>query len=77
MVKSKTNYLKLKYNKIMQVYKNCDDDRRLAYNIYNQILEVLEELKECDNSYILVAISKEIKKDCRTIDNIIARFTNN
>ena len=73
---NKTKYLKLKYGKIMQEYEQYNDDRKLAYNMYNQILEVLEDLQNCNNSYIYVAVTIQINSDCLEIDDIIARFEN-
>lgn len=71
---SKINYLKFKYEKKAIRWKSCNDDRKLFSNIYFQIMEALEEIKECNNSWVICAINKQIRDEQKTLDNILNRF---
>lgn len=71
---SKIDYLKFKYEKKAIQWKNENDDRKLFSNIYFQIMEALEELKECNNNWVICAINKQIRDEQKILDNILNRF---
>lgn len=73
-MEKKIKFLKLKYEKKAIQWKNENDDRKLFSNIYFQIMEALEEIKECNNSWIMCAINKQIRDEQKTLDNILNRF---
>ena len=70
----KMDYLKYKYEKQAEEWKDYHDDRRLFSNIYYQIIEAIETLPEEPVSYIAVAMNNEIKKDREMLDRIAKRF---
>lgn len=74
-MQKKIDYFKLFYE---DTYKGWHekhvDDRQLFCNMYEQILEALESVKEIDNAYIKVAINHKLKKDSEILDNIMSRF---
>ena len=67
-------YLKFKYEKKAEEWKDCHDDRRLFSNTYYQIIEAIETLPEEPNAYIAVAMNNEIAKDREMLDGIMDRF---
>ena len=70
----KMNFLKFKYEKKAEEWKDCHDDRRLFSNTYYQIIEAIETLPEEPVSYVAVAMNNEIQKDREMLDRIIKRF---
>ena len=73
-MESKIKYLKSKYEKKAIEWKSYNDDRRLFSNIYFQIMEALEELKGCNNNWVICAINKQIREEQKTLYNILTRF---
>lgn len=70
----KMDYLKFKYEKQAEEWKDCHDDRRLFSNAYYQIVEAIETLPEEPVPYIAVAMNNEIAKDREMLDRIAKRF---
>lgn len=70
----KLDFLKFKYEKKAEEWKDCHDDRRIFSNTYYQIIEAIETLPEEPVSYIAVAMNNEIQKDREMLDRIIKRF---
>ena len=70
----KLDFLKFKYEKKAEEWKDCHDDRRLFSNTYYQIIEAIETLPEEPVSYIAVAMNNEIQKDREMLDRILTRF---
>ena len=71
----KMDFLKFKYEKKAEEWKDYHDDRRLFSNTYYQIIQAIETLPEEPVSYIAVAMNNEIKKDCEMLDSIAKRFS--
>ena len=70
----KMDFLKFKYEKKAEEWKNCHDDRRLFSNVYYQIIEAIETLPEEPVSYVAVAMNNEIQKDREMLDRIAKKF---
>lgn len=73
----KAELLTRKYGEILKDFEDAVDDRRIAWNIYRQLLEVCRVMDECnmENAFICCAVSDKIKEKEASIDNIITRFT--
>lgn len=77
MYNIKAELLTRKYGEILKDFEDAVDDRRIAWNIYQQLLEVCQVMDECnmENAFICCAVSDKIKEKEASIDNIITRFT--
>ena len=64
-----------KYEDILANFKDSTDDRALAFNMYQIVLETINSLNDSANVHIRVAVTKAINNDLRKIDAIIHRFT--
>ena len=66
-----------KYGDIMADYQDRADDRRIAYNMYQQILKACKDMAASgiDNSFIRSAVNEAIHAQEQEIDEIITRFT--
>ena len=51
------------------------DDRRVFVNTYEIIVQALESLPEEPVSYIRVAMWRQINRDYKMMDEILAKFT--
>lgn len=68
--------LNRKYSEIIKSYEHRCDDRRVAWNCYNQLLAACKAMAEIntENNFIRVAVDKAIKEQEAQIDEIIFRF---
>lgn len=66
-----------KYGDIMADYQDRTDDRRIAYNMYQQALKACKDMAKSniDNYFILNAVNEAIGVQKQEIDEIITRFT--
>ena len=71
---AKLEFLKYKYEKKAEEWKEYHDDRRLFSNKYYQIITAIETLPEEPNNYVCVAMNDAIKEDREVLDRIIKRF---
>jgi len=66
------------YSEIVTPYKQFHDDRRIAYNTYNMMLEVCDEMIATDtiitSASIRVAVNEHLNEMCDEINSIIKRF---
>lgn len=65
-----------KYGEIIQGYEHQHDDRRIAWNCYNQLLAACKDMNDIntENSFICAAVNNAIKEQEAQIDEIIFRF---
>lgn len=73
----KARVLTHKYGDIMTDYQDRTDDRRIAYNMYQQMLKACKDMSASgiDNSFIRNAVNEAIHVQEQEIDEIIIRFT--
>lgn len=66
-----------KYTTILQGFEEAKDDRRIAWNCYQQIIAACEAMRDSgmDNNFICCAVNKSIREQESEIDEIITRFT--
>lgn len=69
--------LAAKYADILQGFEEARDDRRIAWNCYQQILTACEAMRDSgmENNFICCAVNKDIREQEAEIDEIITRFT--
>lgn len=72
----KLNYMQFMYGDKIAEYEHCKDDRRVYFNIYNMIIEALNDLPDEPNKYICVAMNHKIDEDKKTLDRIRLHFDN-
>lgn len=72
----KAHLLRNRLGKIMAVYKNEHDDRRLAYNVYREMLEACKAMESVDNLAVHCAFNKYFDEEEELIQKIIDRFEN-
>ena len=72
----KAHLLRNRLWKIMAVYKNEHDDRRLAYNVYREMLEACKAMESVDNLAVHCAFNKYFDEEEELIQKIIDRFEN-
>ena len=70
---AKLEFLKYKYEKKAEEWKEYHDDRRLFSNTYYQIITAIETLPEEPNNYVCVAMNNAIKEDREVLDRIMKR----
>lgn len=71
---AKMEFLKFKYEKKAEEWKEYHDDRRVYSNTYYQIIKAIETLPEEPNNYVCVAMNNEINKDREMLDRIMKKF---
>lgn len=66
-----------KYTTILQGFEEAKDDRRIAWNCYQQIIAACEAMRDSgmENNFICCAVNKSIRDQEAEIDEIITRFT--
>ena len=66
-----------KYADILQDFEEASDDRRVAWNCYQQILAACEAMQGSgmEDNFICCAVNKSIREQEAEIDEIITRFT--
>lgn len=64
-----------KYAEFVEDFENATDDRRVAYNCIHQIIGACKDMEGQDNIVIRCAINDYIRKEMKTIDRIVTRFT--
>lgn len=70
-----TEYIKRFYSKYYEQWKGIYfDDRNRFCNLYELILNGLEEIPEDPYIYVKCAMNDTIRKDCETLDNIVKYF---
>ena len=69
----KLDFLKFRYEKKAEEWKERHDDRRLFSNTYYLIITAIETLPEEPNNYVCVAMNAMIKKDREILDSIMKR----
>lgn len=71
----KTELLARKYSRIMKDFEKYHDDRKLAANMYHQLITACDEMKHIGNTFIRVAFNNKFKEQEAEIEHIVARFT--
>lgn len=69
------SFIELKYSSWIENWRKEKDDRRIAYNLYKQILEAKKVHDGLKNAFYRLAISKAIREQEEEIDKIIYRFS--
>lgn len=66
-----------KYVDILRDFEEARDDRRVAWNCYQQIIAACEAMRDSgmENNFICCAVNKGIWEQEAEIDEIITRFT--
>lgn len=74
----KRKLLVAQYDLIVTPYKKFHDDRRIAYNSYQMMLKVCDEMIAADtiitSASIRVAVNEHLSEMCNEINSIIKRF---
>lgn len=73
----KREVLARKYETILKDFEDTNDDRRIAWNCYQQIIAACEAMRDSgmENNFICCAVNKSIREQESKIDEIITRFT--
>ena len=68
--------LSRKYSDILQGFEKAHDDRRIAWNCYQQIISDCEDMRASgqETSFVCCAVNKSIHEQEAVIDEIITRF---
>ena len=74
-MEAKKRCLKFKYEYILKNFKGYQDDRELAINTYNILLNMCDDMKNVKNVHIRTVVNKEIREQEKMLDGIIERFT--
>ena len=69
------NLLESKYAFVLSYWGNKNGDRKIAFNMVQQILEADKERAKLKNPFCRCAIRKAIKEQEKQIDEIVYRFT--
>lgn len=66
-----------KYADILQSFEETHDDRRIAWNCYQQLITACEAMRDSgiENSFASCAVKKAVREQEAEIDAIITRFT--
>ena len=72
----KLDYMRFMYGDKIAEYEHCKDDGRVYFNIYNMIIEALNDLPDEPNDYICVAMNHQIDEDKKILDRIRLHFDN-
>ena len=66
-----------KYADILQSFEEACDDRRIAWNCYQQIIAACEAMRDSgmENNFACCAVNKAMREQEAEIDEIITRFT--
>ena len=69
--------LSRKYADILRGFEAARDDRRVAWNCYQQIIAACEAMRDSgmENNFACCAVNKAIREQEAEIDEIISRFT--
>lgn len=77
MYQIKIEVLNHKYGSILKDFEETCDDRRTAWNRYQQLVDACQSMKDCgvENSFVCCAVNKQMREQQDVIDGIITRFT--
>ena len=77
MYELKREVLARKYETILKDFEDTNDDRRIAWNCYQQIIAACEAMRDSgmENNFTCCAVNKAIHEQESKIDGIITRFT--
>jgi hypothetical protein len=66
-----------KYETILKDFEDTNDDRRIAWNCYQQIIGVCEAMRDSgmENNFVCCAVNKSIREQETEIDEIITQST--
>ena len=70
-------FIPLKYADILKSFEEARDDRRIAWNCYQQLIGACEAMRDnrMENSFVCCAVNDSIRQQEAEIDEIITRFT--
>lgn len=71
----KAEILTRKYKPYLNQYAACRDDRRIMYNIYNQLIAACKAMEPINNSFIHVAFNQHFAEHEKKMEEIVGRFT--
>lgn len=66
-----------KYGNILKAFEHTGDDRRFAWNCYQQLVNACQDMKDrgMENSFVCCAVNNKMHEQQTLIDGIITRFT--
>ena len=66
-----------KYADILKSFEETHDDRRIAWNCYQQLIGACEAMRDSgmENSFACCAVNKAMQEQEAEIDGIVTRFT--
>lgn len=74
-VNNKRSWLRFTYGDYVRQWEGIfNDDRQLFCNMYNQILDAIDDLEFCKNPIMFCAFNDYVKKDYEVMNRIIERF---
>ena len=73
----KADLISRKYAEFMPDFEKQSDDRRIAFNCYQQLIGACEAMRDngMENSFVCCAVNDSIRQQEAEIDEIITRFT--
>lgn len=70
----KLDYMRFMFGDKLAEYEHCTDDRRVYFNIYNMIIEALNELPDEPCAYVCCAMNHYMDKDIERLKRIREHF---
>ena len=73
----KADLISRKYAEFMPDFEKQSDDRRIAFNCYQQLIGACEAMRDSgmENSFACCAVNKAMQEQEAEIDGIVTRFT--
>lgn len=71
---TKKELLKLEFGKERKAWDGEKDDRGVFCNIYDMLMEALDDMKSVENSFIWVAFNNKFREEEKTLKEIKKRF---
>lgn len=72
---AKRTLLRYYFGKKREEYKGFTDDRQVFCNIYDMLMQSLDEMEKVENNYIWVAFNKAYREDFNTLKEIDNYFS--
>lgn len=69
------DYLRLSFGKQYKIWLKCADDRKLFCNIYETLMESLDEMENVSNNLVWVAYHEKFREEYQMLKNIKERFS--
>lgn len=77
MYQIKIEVLGRKYETILKDFEDTNDDRRIAWNCYQQLIGACEAMRDSgmENNFVCHSVNESIREQETEIDGIVTRFT--